>query len=242
MAIRFQACSRRAADPATTNLKPTVITPATLKQGGPYDVTHVPSGRVTIEHAADLVLGDGRLGIGAGYDAASAFGHEAKLAAAGAVAPVTVSVLNSAASGRRVGFVEVRLADQPPVRWEEMRSLAIVTDGGDGGFFAGDAPLAEPGLHGGPSDYGDAFFPNHNSFSGNVCVVRTVEGSPSVDAVLFETGYGDGAYFTYAGRAANGAVVSIVSYGEVLPWRLSGLPGTPPADVISHERKPSPSG
>ncbi|WP_370521018.1 DUF4241 domain-containing protein [Cellulomonas sp. H30R-01] len=49
-----------------------------------------------------------------------------------------------------------------------------------------------------------------------------------VDAVVFSAGYGDGGYPTFLGYDADGVVVSAVSYGGVLPWALSGLPGTPP--------------
>jgi hypothetical protein len=214
-AVRFKACDRGTADPASTNLR------ARNSSSG-------PAGRVTIEHAADLRLGDGTLGAGNGYEAASASGEVLKVAEPGRVVPVTLSVLNSPTSGRRVGFVEVRLSDKTPVRWKEVRNLVIVTDGGDGGFFSGDAPPAEPGLTGGPGDYVKAFFPNRDSASGNVCVLRTPEGSTSVDAVLFETGYGDGSYPTFAGLALDGSMVSIVSYGSVMSWPSSGLPGTPP--------------
>jgi hypothetical protein len=229
--VRFTACGRVAAEPASTNLKAIAITDKLLAHGGPYDVTHVPTGPVTLEHATDLLLSDGRIEAGNGYEAATATGAVADVARKGVVAPVTLAVLNSKASGRRVGFVEVRLAASAPVRWSDMTALTIGTDGGDGGFTVGGAP--QLGADDASTlDYVDAFYPNRNSYSGNVCVLRQPVTAGRPDAVLFETGYGDGGYPTVGGYDGSGHLVSLVSYGFVVPWRLSGLPGTPPKEVL----------
>ncbi len=233
--VTFTACSRTRADPGTTNLRARQITATTLTTGGPYDVTDVPVGRVLLEHVADLKLTDGRIGAGSGADAA--FGQTRRIAvtSAGRIAPVTLAVLDSRTSGRRVAFLEIRLSPNAPVSWSNDARLTIGTDGGDGGFNTGEAPAIDDDSL--VDDSVEAFFPKHDSRSGNVCVLRSPARTGVVDTVMFSTGYGDGGYPTVAGRDRTGAVVSLVSYGFVVPWRLSGLPGEPPKEVLDEEAK-----
>jgi hypothetical protein len=148
------------------------------------------------------------------------------------LAPVTLAVLDSPAVGRRVAFVEVRITTTTPVRWTEEPNLDIVTDGGDGGFVRGTAEALRDDQTS-TDAYIDAFYPNSNSASGNVCVQR-ITHTGQLDAVMFSTGYGDGGYATFVGRDKDGVIASVVHYGDVLPWRMSGLPGAPPpADETS---------
>ena len=231
--MSFRACTREPADPSSTNLHARDITNDTLKSGGPYDVSRVPTGRMNLEHASDLVLTDGTIGAGNGYEAASAIAPQVPITRPGTVAPVTLAVLNSPRAGRRVAFLEVRLSATPPVRWDEDNRFGIGTDGGDGGFVTGAKDTGDDLV----DLYVEAWFPGGNSASGNVCVLRTPRGGARPDAVLFSTGYGDGGYPTLVGRDANGVAVSLVSYGFVVPWRLSGLPGRPPQQVLDAEAK-----
>ena len=59
--------------------------------------------------------------------------------------------------------------------------------------------------------------------------MQRVDVAGKVDAVLFATGFGDGGYPTFLGRDAKGEVVSVVHDSLVVPWSVSGLPGTAPA-------------
>jgi hypothetical protein len=233
VAVHFAACPRSPVDPSTTNLVSREITAGTLASGGPYDVSNVPAGTLELEHVANLRLGDGHLGAGAGAEAAYGATEPVRVARAGTVAPVTVAVLNSARSGRRVAFVEIKLAPEPPVRWVEATHLVIGTDGGDGGFNAGGVIATTEDAT--AKGYRAAYSPGKHD--GTVCVLRTVVSSGITDSVLFSTGYGDGAYPTELGYDSSGKIVSLVSYGFVVPWRLSGLPGTPPKEVTDHEAK-----
>ncbi len=236
--VTFEACARTAPPGGTTDLQPGRITDA-MSHGVLGDLEDVPSGTITLEYAGKLHLTRGSLGAGSGFDAATATATATVQAvgAKGVDAPVTLSVLTNPRSGRLVGFVEVRLPGGQPVRWADIPSLGIGTDGGDGGFFAGGAPTLDPTDDTALDGYLEAFFPHQNSASGNVCVVRRAVPSPDIDGVLFSTGYGDGGYPTFGGYAADGRLVSLVSYGFVVPWRLSGLPGSPPKDVVDEERK-----
>lgn len=223
----YEACRRTPADPKTTNLRPIARIDAANDawDGGP-----IPHGTVAIEHATELALTDGQLGAGNGYEAAMGTGSSLMRVAEGSVvAPVTLVVLDSPQAGRRVAFVEVRITTTAPVRWEVSDALGIATDGGDGGLARGTA-AAVPDDDSLIDDYVDAFFPGRNSDSGNVCVLRRSQAG-EVDAVLFSTGYGDGVYPAAIGRDEAGEVASVVSVGYVLPWRYSGLPGTPPPDI-----------
>jgi hypothetical protein len=238
VAVHFAACPRTRADPSTTNLVPREINTNTLAGGGPYDVGNVPPGTLELEHVADLKLTDGHLGAGAGAEAAYGATEPVLVARAGTVAPVTLAVLNSARSGRRVAFVEIKLAPQPPVRWAEATHLDIGTDGGDGGFNAGAVIAATDDAT--AKGYLAAHSPKKHN--GTVCVLRTVVSDGVTDSVLFSTGYGNGAYPTELGYDGSGKIVSLVSYGFVVPWRLSGLPGTPPKEVTDQAAKTGKSG
>ena len=172
------------------------------------------------------MLDDGRLGAGDGGDAAFGGTTKVKVASGPTTAPVTLAVLNSPASGRRVAFVEVQIKATPPVRWEASTAMAISTDGGDGGFERGSA-----GTIPGDSDADiDAYVNGFDDKADGVCALRAAPKG-GVDAVLFSTGYGDGGYPTYIGRDAAGEIVSVVNFGYVLPWRDGGLPGLMPKAI-----------
>lgn len=223
--VTFEACERTSADLATTNLRPNRLTEADRALAG--DLARlIPDGTLVVEPATDLVLEDGRLAFGAGYEAAvgAPLAEFQQVADGRVVAPVTLLVLDSPSEGRRVAFVEVRLSPDLPIRWEEVRELGFGTDGGDGGIVASQAlelswedPRSSASF--------DAYFPGGEDV-GNVCVLRMTDGA--ADVVLFSSGWGDGGYPTYAGYDAGGDLVSLVSHGFVVPWVLSGLPGTPP--------------
>ena len=87
----------------------------------------------------------------------------------------------------------------------------------------GTAPADDSNFESLIDAYVNAFWPHGNEDSGNVCVLRLAKKG-GADGVLFLTGYGDGGYPTFVGKDKTGAVVSIVSYGGVLPWRYAGLP------------------
>lgn len=227
----FTACGRTAPDPATTDLRPHVLTPA--DQAAAQDrYGALPDGRLVVESAGTLLLTGGLLGAGNGYEAATAAVTPVAVADRTETAQVSLLVYDSERSGRRVAFVELRLAGAAPVRWDEEPALGIVTDGGDGGFVAtATVPPTDPEtLADAPFDAIDAFFPDPDDVaSWHVCVLRATGGV--VDGVLFATGWGDGWYGSYLGRDEGGRVVAVVSDGQVVPWEISGLPGELPPGV-----------
>ncbi|MBO1751763.1 DUF4241 domain-containing protein [Actinotalea sp. BY-33] len=188
-----------------------------------------------MEAATALDIEDGVLGAGAGYYAAIGSPEVTARVAEETVrdAPVSLSVLDSPTSGRRVAFVEIRLSPKSPVSWTREPDLGIATDGGDGGFLTQSAvPDAAPDDTEVVEAFIAAFFPDPDDVSTwHECLERS--SGDRVDGVLFSTGWGDGYYPTYLGEDAAGDVVSVVSFGGVVPWNLSGLPGAPPpADEV----------
>ena len=200
---------------------------STHLRGGPVDAP--VGGDVTLEAAGRMHLPDGRLAAGSGYEAAGGGGGPAwgTAVAGGPVdAEVTLAVVEEPdTGGARVAFVEGSLAPEAPVRWETDEALTFVTDGGDGGFWPSGAPAVEElPTSDGADDYVEAL---SGADSHGLCARRTAGGVE--DSVLFPTGAGDGGYPVHLGRAADGRVVSAVFDSGMLPWALSGLPGTPPA-------------
>lgn len=226
----FAPCSRAEADPSQTNLRPSALTQEDRAAGGARLAT-LPSGGLVVEAATTMDIPEGVLGAGSGYAAAigEPDGTLRVSRAALTAVPVSLAVFDSPEAGRRVAFVELRLAPTPPARWVPAPELVIGTDGGDGGILAirsGRDHLTAEAAGAAVEDYFAAAFPTKDPQSWNQCLVRTVGGH--VDGILFSTGWGDGAYPTYLGEDASGTVVSVVSFGVVLPWNLSGLPGVPP--------------
>jgi hypothetical protein len=223
----FRACPQRAAEPADTNLHPVAAVDAsndTVPPGGP-----IPHGRVRLQAGGQLVLGDGRIGAGSGWSAATGLElATARVAAATTTARVTLALLDSPTSGRRVAFVEVRVRPTPPVRWRVVGALTIGTDGGDGGFTSGTAATSRDETT--TDQYLRAAFPTPDGAAVTCLQRRTSAGS--VDAVLFPTGWGDGGYPTLEGLDRSGRVVSVVGDYLVLPWRYAGLPGTPAPEPL----------
>lgn len=230
--VTYDACGNKRANVATTNLRPRVL-PASLPTQ--YDLDF-QAGTMTTEHATDLVLRDGLIGAGNGAEAAYPHGlARVRVGPAAPVkVPVTVAVLNSHRSGRRVAFVELHIGADAPVQWTEETSLFIGTDGGDGGFATSSAMV--PSFPQNADSFLDAFYTNGDSISSIVCVVRHSDDKPA-DGVVFDIGYGDGGYPTLLGWSAEGRIVSVVSYGFVVPWALSGLPGVPPREVVDETRR-----
>jgi len=227
----FEPCAHTPPALLTTHLEPADLDDPVLSDAT-YDVD-LPHGTVTLEHVADLRLGNGRIAAGNGYQASTGNGVTFVHVTGGTVvAPVTLALLHDPRSGTRVAFAEVSLEAGDPVRWEEENSLFIGTDGGDGGFVGGGTLPASPGRTEAASEAYlavSARDPAH-------CAVRTSRKKGSA-AVLFPTGVGDGGYPTLVGRDEFGDVVSIVSYTFLVPWALSGLPGTPPRLVAEETAK-----
>ncbi|GEA89259.1 DUF4241 domain-containing protein [Cellulomonas cellasea] len=224
--IVFSACPRDRALPGESFLRPAGPEAA----GWPDELA---DGRLVVEHVADLTLVDGWLASGSGFDAAYGGIASVRVADSTVEAAIALGVMDSPSSGRRVAFAELRLGEDPPVAWDEEVHLGFGTDGGDGGFVASGTPVvpavawddADPASV--PADYLEAFYPEGRDDFSTVCVLRGPAGGPA-DGFLFSSGWGDGGYPTFLGRSADGDVVSVVSYGYVLPWELSGLPGHPP--------------
>lgn len=222
----FTACGTAPADPARTHLRPHDMTAADAAvdpdRYGPVD------GTLRVEDAGDLVLVDGVIDAGNGYEVGyGVLGDpHVQVADATVTAPVSVAVLDTVASGRRVAAVEVKVGASAPVTWEESPDMLVLTDGGDGGFLA---PQGLPtGVEVDGWGYVDAFHPDEDADV--VCVQRRSSPDGPVDGVLFSTGWGDGAYPVLLGRAADGAVVSVLCWTDVVPWSTTGLPGTPPPE------------
>jgi hypothetical protein len=191
------------------------------------EVGRIPHGVVRLEHVADLVLADGRLGAGDGFATSEGLTKPVPVARPGTVGPVTLAILQGPRTGRRVAFLEIRIRDTVPVTWRNDERLGIGTDGGDGGFAAGDSPEVPEDLWYAAGDASvDAAFPGGDSGSGNACVLRRPPHGGRIDTVIFTTGYGDDGYPTLVGRDAHRRIASVFSFGYVLPWRMSGLPGT----------------
>lgn len=224
LTYRYKACTRKPPAPGSTHLRASDL---------PVSGTVVVRGStLALEHATDLVLLDGTVRSGAGYDGATGGGGESlRVSQDPVTAPVTLAVIDSPSAGRRVAFLEVQVRPTAPVRWVEEPKLGIVTDGGDGAFIRGGA-LGIGGDEDPVDAYVDAFYPGGDNESGNVCVL-TLTRAGDVDSVMFSTGIGDGGYPTFVGYDAAGEIVSLVSYGGLVPWSASGLPGAPPpADAL----------
>jgi hypothetical protein len=221
-AVKFTPCRATPAEAGASNLSPGTI-PSAEPRPVSWDVRPY-GGRLTVEYVMKLPLPGGWLGSGAAYDAAYATTQEVALADHDVTADVYFGVI-----GRRVAFVELRLAKEKPVRWAAEPGLDIVTDGGDGGFFSGTAGSGpeNPDFE----DYIDAFQEHVKAPNSNLCVLRRNEDQPQPTGFLFHTGVGDGGYPTYVGRNARGEIVSVVNDGLLVPWALSGLPGSPPPEV-----------
>ncbi len=224
----FTACGTSEAQPARTNLRPRALSAGDAHVDPDRFGTLPVDGALVVEDAGDLVLADGFVDAGSGFEVgyAAPFAPDVRVADATVTAPVAVAVLDTASSGRRVAAVEVRVGAGTPVRWEEEPDLFFGTDGGDGGF------LATRGLPTGVEvdgwDYVEAFYPDGDSAAGIVCVLRRTSAGGQVDGVLFSTGWGDGGYPVLLGRAADGAVVSVLCWTGIVPWEWSGLAGEIP--------------
>jgi hypothetical protein len=220
----FGYCPRLAR--AATNLHPVARIDGSNDHVAPRDL---PRGDVHLVHVADLRLTDGLLGAGNGYDVSTALG-DARVTVADRtlVAPVTLALIDGPGGDQRVAFAEVRLRASTPVRWVDERYLGISTDGGDGGFFDGHATTTP--LDGG-GEQTDAYLAVVDAPASTAdvrsCIVRREPGG-RVSGVVFFTGYGDGGYPTLLGLDSAGRVASVVHDGILLPWSMSGLPGTPP--------------
>jgi len=222
----FDSCTLEPADPTRTWLRPSEITPAVKAQLAGWPGGDFPEGTISVQHALDLTLPAGSVDAGNGFDGIEGVTSDALVLADGRVdAAVNIAILDVGGGGQLVPFVELYVADEEPVRWAEDVDLAIVTDGGDGAFIAprsaGDQDVDLEHMDT-IIDLAFTDSPRRTPY----CTVRTFDGVP--DAVVFPTGYGDGYYPTILGYGASGAVVDLVSFGHVVPWKLSGLPGTPP--------------
>ncbi len=200
-------------------------------------------GPLVVEDVGDLLLTDGVLGAGPGYAGlVAAWDGELRVAPGTVSAPVSLQVLDSTESGRRVAFVEVRVGDGTPAAWTVSEDVGVVTDGGDAAVFA---PVGAPDSTFWDMDplittYVETLYDDGDDASG-VCALRRPEAGGPVDAVLTAIGWGDGWYPVVVGTDAAGEVVSVVVDGMITPWEWSGLPGTPPAGrVISARRGPAP--
>lgn len=230
--VVFEPCGRTPATPDRSNLRGRDLTGADALVD-PDRYGRIPvDGPLVAEDVGDLRLTDGVLGAGAGYTGMVGAGESTPVAPGTVDAPVSLLVLDSAASGRRVAFVEVRVADGVPVAWADSEELGVVTDGGDAAVFA---PVGAP-----DPTYWDvdpviqesiaAQFDESDGGSGVCALRRPAPGGP-VDAVLTAIGWGDGWYPVVVGTDADGDVVCVVVDGLITPWAWSGLPGTPPPDA-----------
>lgn len=223
--VTFEPCPRTPAGPDRTHLRPRTPAPEDATVDVDRFGTIPVDGPLVVEDAGDLVLVDGLLGAGNGAEVMLGGTMSTSVAPATVPAAVSLSVLDSAYSGRRVAFVEARLGDAPPERWEESTDLVIVSDGGDAGYLASAAAS-------GPADVDTAITESIDAANrdGGVCALRR-GGDGEVDGVITSIGWGDGWYPVLLGHAEDGTVVSVVMWGLITPWEWSGLPGTPPAGI-----------
>lgn len=226
--VRLSECGSGPAAPESTNLRAGTIT-AEEPAGGRYDVAP-EAGRMTLLHAMRLTLPDGRLGAGDGFTAESAPEETFPVLKGAATADVTVARIDYEGGDSRIAFVELRFGPTRPVRWEDAPDLSIDTDGGTGGFFSS---LAKENIKSEGDSSFDPRFENRDLY----CLLRRSESNREPDGILFQTGIGDGGYPTVLGRDGEGDVVSVVHYGMLVPWALSGLPGTPPAEVTAESER-----
>lgn len=220
--VTFDPCPCTAAGPDRSDLRPRALVP----QDATVDVDrfgHIPvDGELLVEDVGDLVLADGALGVGNGAEVLLAGLAPVPVSDGAATAAMSVSVLDSASSGRRVAFVEARIGLEPPVRWELSEDLVVVTDGGDAGYLAPGAALLPADLDTAGPALSDALFADDG-----VCALRR-GGDGEVDGLVTTIGWGDGWYPVYIGRTADDEVAAVVTWGLITPWEWSGLPGTPP--------------
>ena len=216
----FARCPRTRPVADESNLDPVARIGPSNDHVPPRDIPH---GDVRLERVASLRLTEGGIAAGPGFDVSTGLTQVSAIVADRTIdAPVTLAVLDSPQTGRRVAFAEIRLLASEPVRWVEERYLNIGTDGGDGGFA--DAAATRGDMEQQSEDYLDAMA------NATECVVRQ-ESEGRVSGVIFATGYGDGGYPTLLGLDDRGRIATIVHDGLVLPWTYSGLPGAPPPDL-----------
>jgi Protein of unknown function (DUF4241) len=226
--VRCPAPSR----PSSTNLHPGSPTPGTT-----YDLK-VPKGlrRLEVVHAADLSLPTGRLVFGSGGD--MGFPLERRvldLGVAGGTYPVNLLIAEFDSGDRRVAFGELVVRTSPIVRWTGPRDLLFTTDGGDAGYES-----AEGSTYASTGD-GQWLFDSIR-YAGEhdpalLCQhVEFTDRSP-LNVVIFATGWGDGVYPLALGYDEKDRIAAVITYTYVVPWRLSGLPGSPPPPVLEREAK-----
>jgi hypothetical protein len=213
------------------------LSPRPAERGVVYDLP-VPR-RYTgahVVHAGDLELPSGRLVTGSGGD--MAFPLERRpvdLGVAGGSYPVNLLIATFDDGDRRVAFAELVVRDTPIVRWEGSTDLSFTTDGGDAGYISPEASAYAATGDGRwlfeAIDRAAALprFPP--------CEHVTFADRPPLDVLMFQTGWGDGAYPTALGYDAEGRPSAVVTFTFVIPWRLAGLPGRPPQQVLDEERR-----
>jgi hypothetical protein len=208
-----------------------------------YDLD-VPEGLSSSEeaHAGDLALPSGRLEVASGAEMGFPRGlTPVDLSVPGDRYPVTLLLARFDDGDQRVAFVELAVRPDPPVRWVESRALSFGTDGGDGGYISEEGADIAAGGNGqwlfDSLDYAKkqkAYPP---------CELVVFTDHPPLNTVIFATGWGDGRYPTVLGLDADGRISAVVTFTFVLPWRLAGLPGEPPQQVLDEEaRREAPGG
>lgn len=211
--------------------------PADPQPGVVYDLD-VPAGLLGSEvaHAGDLALPSGRLDVASGAE--MAFPRDltpVDLGAPGGSYPITLLLATFEDGDRRVAFAELAVRPDPPVRWVESRALSFGTDGGDGGYISEEG--AEFAATGNGQWLFDSLEYGRRQKDYPPCQLVAFTGSPPLNTVMFATGWGDGRYPTVLGFDREGRISAVVTFTFVLPWRLAGLPGDPPQQVLEEEAR-----
>lgn len=137
-------------------------------------------------------------------------------------APVCVHIARLVPADQRVGFLHVRLTDEPVERWI-IGTAQFGVDGGTGGIGSAEALRqvdSEPAI----DLYLDVL--ETNSVDTWAWANITTDPASGANVIGFSTGYGDGGYPVYSGIGRDGSVVSVVIDFFVLPWRWLGRIGT----------------
>jgi hypothetical protein len=223
--------------PAEVSPSRTKFHPRPGRDGVVYDL-EVPEGwtGARVVRAGDLALPSGRLIAASGGEMAYPLElRPVDLGVDGGSYPVNLLIARFDSGDRRVAFAEIVLRDEPIVRWAGSAALSFGTDGGDGGYIS-----AEASRYAGTGD-GQWLFEAIERAAAlptfPLCEqVRFPERAPA-NVIMFQTGWGDGFYPTAIGYDAGGRPSAVVTFCLVIPWRLAGLPGTPPRQVLDEERR-----
>lgn len=244
--VVYQACPSGSAPEGLGWLRsgsvPAVALSETLKaEGLDAEVVQSEGGTLTVRDGGTLQIASGVLLVGTASEAAEGSAYQrVELGAGPVTARVLVSVLRGPSGHQAPAFAELVLPGGPAVSWSIVGSTIDDATGENlgSGVVAGGVPVLEAAYTDtGPGGYvpealayfdvlyRDSDAPPAKGVPG--CAVRRDPSGEVVGLMLEHAQYGDAG--VYAGRDADGRVVSLVLHAGTAPWTASGLPGSRPS-------------